>query len=49
VFQTIAKDVMQRLQQEQVDQAQASSASPLKLTSNLNSAKRGKKKTCCES
>lgn len=48
VFTSIAKDVMQRLQQEQVDQQQVSTASPLKLTSNLDKTKQRKKKGCCE-
>jgi hypothetical protein len=48
VFTSIAKDVMQRLQHEQADQQQASTSSPLKLTSNLDKSKR-RKKTCCDS
>jgi Ras-related protein Rab-8A len=47
VFTSIAKDVMQRLQREQADQQAASTASPLKLTSNLDKTR--KKKGCCES
>eukprot|EP00879_Flechtneria_rotunda_P002040 GHRR01002218.1.p1 GENE.GHRR01002218.1~~GHRR01002218.1.p1 ORF type:complete len:215 (+),score=57.19 GHRR01002218.1:336-980(+) len=48
VFTSIAKDVMQRLQQEQVDQQQVATVSPLKLTSNLDKAKQRRKKGCCE-
>lgn len=48
-FTSIAKDVMQRLQQEQVDQQAASAMSPIKLTSQLDRAKQRKKKGCCES
>lgn len=48
-FTSIAKDVMQRLQQEQADQQAASALSPIKLTSQLDRAKQRKKKGCCES
>ena len=48
VFTSIAKDVMQRLQQEQADQQQTASPSTLKLTSNLDKAKQRKKKGCCD-
>jgi hypothetical protein len=48
VFTSIAKDVMQRLQQEQADQQQTASPSTLKLTSNLDNAKQRKKKGCCD-
>ncbi|KAI8473092.1 MAG: Rab8/RabE-family small GTPase [Monoraphidium minutum] len=49
-FTSIAKDVMQRLQQEQADQQAASAMSPIKLTSQLDRAKqqRRKKGGCCE-
>lgn len=48
-FTSIAKDVMTRLQQEQVDQQAASALSPIKLTSQLDRAKQRKKKSCCDS
>jgi hypothetical protein len=48
-FTSIAKDVMQRLQQEQVDQQAASAQAPLKLTSQLDRAKQRQKRGCCES
>jgi hypothetical protein len=49
VFGAIAKDVVQRLQQEQADTAHAATSSPLKLTSNLDMAKqRSRRKGCCE-
>jgi hypothetical protein len=48
VFQSIAKDVMQRLQQEQADTTNVASQSPLKLTSNLDKAKQRRRKGCCE-
>lgn len=50
VFTSIAKDVMQRLQQEQSEQQQAVSASPLKLPTALDKNKMGsRKKGCCDS
>ncbi|KIZ04973.1 small rab-related GTPase [Monoraphidium neglectum] len=48
-FTSIARDVMQRLQQEQADQQAASALSPINLTSQLDRAKQRKKKGCCES
>jgi hypothetical protein len=48
VFTSIAKDVMQRLQQEQDSQQQLPPVSPLKLTSTLDKQRR-KKGACCSS
>lgn len=47
VFTAIAKDVMQRLQQEQADQQQAATGPVVKLTSNLDKTAAKKKKGCC--
>uniref|UniRef100_A0A383VMM6 Uncharacterized protein n=1 Tax=Tetradesmus obliquus TaxID=3088 RepID=A0A383VMM6_TETOB len=50
VFTSIAKDVMQRLQQEQAEQQTVGgTSSPLKLTSNLDKSKQRRKKGCCDS
>jgi hypothetical protein len=48
VFTSIAQDVMQRLQQEQADQQNATTSSPIKLTSSLDKAKQRRRKGCCE-
>lgn len=48
VFTSIAQDVMQRLQQEQADQQDATTSSPIKLTSSLDKAKQRRRKGCCE-
>lgn len=49
-FTSIARDVMGRLQREQVEQQAASAVAPIKLTSQLDRAKQQRrKKGCCES
>lgn len=49
VFTCIAKQVMQRLQQEQAEQQAALPPQPLKLNSNFDTGKPRRKKACCGS
>jgi hypothetical protein len=48
VFNTIAKDVMKRLQEEAVTQQQAPAGDKLVISSDITNLKHNKRKGCCD-